>query len=152
MRSATAADAPLVAGLASEFAAYLRALGDPDPGQLTEAQYLADGFGPRPAFAGLIGELDAGAVGYLIYCHAYDLDRGGRVVQVVDLFVREAARGRGVGRALMEAVAGICRSAGGRQLCWSVYPPNERGRLFYEGLGAEYVRDLHFMHWKLPVS
>ncbi len=150
VRPATAADAGLIASLAAEFADYLRRLGDPDPGQIGEQQYLADACGPRPAVSGLIAEQGGRPAGYLLYCHGYDLDLGGRVLYVVDLFVRESARGCGMGRALMERAAEICRAAGGRELCWSVYTPNQLGRRFYEGLGANYIRDLRFMHWKVP--
>ncbi len=149
VRPATGADAALIASFAAEFADYLRALGDPDPGQISEQQYLADACGPGPAVSGLIAEQGGRPVGYLLYCHGYDLDLGGRVVWVVDLFVRESARGCGTGRSLMEAAAEICRNAGGRQLCWSVYAPNQLGRRFYEALGAKYTRDLRFMHWKV---
>lgn len=146
MRASKVEDARVIATLASAFAEYLRSLGDPHPGQITEQQYVADAFGPRRAFSGLIGELDGSPVGYLLYCHGYDLDLGGRVVWVIDLFVQESARGRGVGRALMSAVGEICRDAGGKHLSWSVYRDNRIGRRFYERIGAKYSQDLDFMH------
>jgi GNAT superfamily N-acetyltransferase len=149
VRPSTAADAEVIASLASAFSEYLRSLGDPQPGQITEQQYLDDAFGPGRAFSGLIAEVDGHPVGYLLYCHGYDLDLGGRILWVIDLFVQESARGRGVGRSLMQAAAEICRGAGGRQLSWSVYARNEIGKRFYEGLGASYTRDLDCMHWKV---
>ncbi len=152
VRPSTAADAPVIAKLALAFSDYLRSIGDPDPdpGGITEQQYLADGTGPRPAFYGLIGELDGKPVGYLLYCHAYDLDLEGRVIEVIDLFVQESARGHGVGRLLMQAAAEICREAGGRHLSWSVYARNKLAWRFYKHLGATDISDLKFMY--LPVS
>jgi GNAT superfamily N-acetyltransferase len=150
VRPATVEDAGVIGALAAAFADYLRSLGDPQPGQIGEQQYLRDAFGPSPAFSGLIGELDGSPVGYLLYCHGYDLDLGGRIVWIIDLFVVDSARGRGVGTSLMRAAAEVCRDAGGGQLAWSVYSRNRIGQRFYERLGARYSRDLHFMHW--PVA
>lgn len=151
VRPSTADDAPAIARLASSFSEYLRSIGDPDPdpGQITEQQYLSDGTGPGQAFYGLIGELDGEPVGYLLYCHGYDLDLEGRVVCVIDLFVQESARGHGVGRLLMQTTAKICREAGGKQLSWSVYSRNELAQRFYEHLGATFIQDLAFMHLRV---
>ena len=46
----------------------------------------------------------------------------------------------------MEAVTGICRQTGGKQLFLAVYAPNAIAKAFYEKLGATYVRDLQYMH------
>ncbi len=152
VRQSTAADAPVIAQLASAFSDYLLSIGDPDPnpGGITEQQYLTDGTGPRPAFYGLIGELNGEPVGYLLYCHAYDLDLGGRVIEIIDLFVQESARGHGVGRLLMRETAKMCRQAGGHHLSWSVYARNKLARRFYEHLGATDISDIDFMY--LPAS
>lgn len=150
IRAATPEDAEVVASLGREFVTYLRCLGDPHPRSLTAETYLRDGFGENPAFSGLIAELNGRVVGYLLYCQGYDIDLGGRILYVIDLFVREVARRQNVGRTLMEVAADICRQAGGRELLWSVYAPNKAARAFYEKLGAKYFRDLKFMHW--PVS
>jgi GNAT superfamily N-acetyltransferase len=147
VRAATREDAEAVGTLGAEFVAYLRALGDPDPQSLDAAGYVRDGFGDQPAFSGLVAEVDGVVVGYLLYCRAYDLDLGGRIVYVIDLFVHEASRRRGIARALMEATADICRQGGGQALLWTVYAPNEPARAFYASLGAQTFRDLEYMHW-----
>lgn len=149
IRAATRQDAESVASLGREFVAYLQTLGDPDPKSLRAEEYLRDGFGENPAFAGLIAELEGQVVGYLLYCQAYDLDLGGRVLYLIDLFVREGRRRRGVARALMETAADICRQMGGQELLWPVWVPNKMAEAFYEKLGAGYVRDLNFMHWSV---
>ena len=149
LRAATVDDAERVASLGREFVAYLRSLNDPGMYGFSTEEYLRDGFGENPAFSGLVAELDGEMVGYLLYCPGYDLDHGGRIIHIVDLFVRETARRQGVARALMEAVADICRQVGGKQLLWAIYTPNTLAKDFYEKLGATYIRDLQFMH--LPV-
>ena len=152
IRPSTQDDASLIVGLASEFTEYLRSLGDPEPGDFSAQQYLEDGCGPTRAFSGLIADLDNEPVGYLFYCPGYDLDLGGRILWIVDLFVTQSARGHGVARSLMQAAAQICRESGGNCLSWSVYIPNKLGLCFYEHMGAEYTRDLMFMHWQIPDS
>src|ERR1041385_2303451 len=114
IRAATPQYAEAVASLGREFVAYLQDLGDRHPNSLTAEGYLRDGFSENPAFAGLIAELEGHIVGYLLYCPVYDLDLGGRVLYIIDLFVREIARRRGVARALMTRTADVCREAGGQ--------------------------------------
>jgi GNAT superfamily N-acetyltransferase len=146
IRAATPQDAESVAALGREFVAYLQALGDPHPHCLSAEEYLRDGFGENPGFSGLIAELDGQVVGYMIYCRMYDNDLGGRMLYVVDLFVRESARRRGVARALMQEATNICQQGGGHGLLWCVYAPNKTAIAFYENLGAKHFQTLKFMH------
>jgi GNAT superfamily N-acetyltransferase len=152
IRVATAQDAEAVAALGRECVAYLQSLGDVSPPSLSAEDYLRDGFGAQPAFAGLIAERGSQAIGYLLYCPAYDLDLGGRLLSLVDLFVSAAARRQGVARRLMEAAADIGRQIGGHALLWSVYTPNTTAAAFYEQVGAQDVNDLRFMHWSVKVA
>jgi len=149
VRALQLADAPGVAALAAEFADYLRALGDTGEHRLTAEAIARDGFGPQPAFAGLVavdaGSATDGLVGYLLYHLGYDADLAARNLHIIDLYVSPAARRQGVGRALMSAAAGLCRAAGGAYLFWAVYRPNQLAADFYSALGAHYVQDLDFM-------
>jgi GNAT superfamily N-acetyltransferase len=147
---ATANDAVAIGELAQQFAAYLRSLGDPTDFRFNAEAYLRDGFGPAPAFAGLVAEVDGRIVGYLLYHAGYDTDRAIRLMHVIDLYVHEDARRQGAGQALMHAAADICRQAGGRELFWAVYAPNKLAAEFYERLGARYTKDLKFMYWTVP--
>lgn len=54
-----------------------------------------------------------------------------------DLFVSEAARGRGVGRALIEASAAVARERGASKLQWSTAPDNATAQRLYDSTGAE---------------
>jgi len=147
IRPAMADDAAEVGELAAQFAAYLRALGDTTDFQLTAETYLRDGFGPNPAFAGIVAEVEGHLVGYLLYHYGYDTDNAGRMMHVVDLYVRADARGQGVGTALLYEAARICQEAGGSRLVWAVFAPNKLAAQFYEHLGANYVQELRFMTW-----
>jgi GNAT superfamily N-acetyltransferase len=49
-----------------------------------------------------------------------------------DLFVAEAARGKGAARALIERVAEIARTRGATRLYWTTQEDNARARLLYD--------------------
>lgn len=129
---------------------YLRALCDGTKFEFPAETYRRDGFGSCPAFAGLTAELDGEVVGFLLYHFGYDTDRAMRLMFVIDLYVRETKRRRGIGEALMGVAAQICRYACGRELIWSVFIPNKLAFQFYEHLGAKYIRGLQFMRWPVP--
>lgn len=54
-----------------------------------------------------------------------------------DLYVVEAARGQGVGRALLEASATVARERGAQHLQWVTSPDNRTARRLYDSTGAE---------------
>ena len=103
----------------------------------SEAQVLRDGFGERPAFQALIAERDGQAIGYALFIDGYNSDIAARAVWLNDVFVEETARGQGVGRRLMAAVASLAVERGARSVWWGVHSANRRARRFYAGLGAK---------------
>jgi ribosomal protein S18 acetylase RimI-like enzyme len=64
-----------------------------------------------------------------------------RHIQLKELYVRSAYRGRGAGRALMAWVARYAVDHGFCRIDWPVKASNTRGIAFYEGLGAARVKD-----------
>ena len=54
-----------------------------------------------------------------------------------DLFVAEAARGRGVGLALIEAAKEVARERGSMHLSWQTALDNRQAQRLYERTGAE---------------
>jgi GNAT superfamily N-acetyltransferase len=60
-----------------------------------------------------------------------------RVGVMNDLYVKQAARGRGAGRALLEACRARAREHGVAGLEWETQPGNTRAQRLYESLGAE---------------
>jgi ribosomal protein S18 acetylase RimI-like enzyme len=145
IRAATHEDAEVIGELSVEAAGYYRALGDTTPLAFDAEAYLRDGFGPDPAFAGLVAEREGEIVGYLLYHPGYNIDHAARVLHVIDLYVREGHRQRGIGRALMGEAARICRQYGGEQLTWTVWTPNRPATAFYERLGAWTCHKLRIM-------
>ncbi len=145
VRHAAATDAESVGKMASQFADYLRGLGDLTDFKLTAESYLRDGFSSKPAFAGLVAELDGNVIGYLLYHFGYDSDSAARILHIADLYVGPEARKRGVGGALMAEAARIARGEGAQELVWAVYQANTSAAAFYERLGAQKITDVFFM-------
>jgi GNAT superfamily N-acetyltransferase len=54
-----------------------------------------------------------------------------------DLYVEPDARGEGVGRALIEASAGVARERGAHHLEWATAPDNKTAQRLYDSTGAE---------------
>ena len=60
------------------------------------------------------------------------------VCYLSDLFTREAARGRGVGRALIEAVYDAARAAKSSRVYWQTHETNAAGRQLYDKLAKHH--------------
>lgn len=95
-------------------------------------------FGPDDGRRGaFIAAVDGKAAGCAIWHGSFSSFRGQEVMYLEDLSVLPQFRRRGVGRALMKAVAGECLRRGWPSMFWVMMSNNARGRALYEGLGAE---------------
>lgn len=124
--------------------AMLQALSDQEGGRpvASEAALLEGDFGPRPLFRGLMAEKD-GSLGVVVYYPSYSTLRGEPGVYVQDLFVAEAARGKGIGRGLLAAVM-TAQDWGAKYLTLSVSPGNVAAKAFYDRMGFR-ARDYDFL-------
>ena len=61
---------------------------------------------------------------------------GNDVCYLQDLFADEAVRGHGIGRALIEAVAGAAKAKGASRLYWLTQDSNATARLLYDRLAT----------------
>lgn len=101
-----------------------------------EAQLAKTLFGVRPAAEVLIAE-DAGApVGFALFFTSYSTFLGKPGLYLEDLFVDPPARSRGVGGALMAALARLCVERDYGRFEWSVLDWNAPALQFYQALGA----------------
>ena len=87
----------------------------------------------------LVAELDGRVEGIaLFYETPSSTFRGRPALYLEDLVVSEAARGKGVGEALMASLAREVVARGALRLEWSVLDWNVHAIRFYERLGAEH--------------
>ena len=133
IRPARPDDAPILAEMANDLNEHVGIHDRP----FTPERVRADGFGPDAAFTPIVAELDGVVVGYTFFELLYNTDFAGPSMWLHDIFVAPSARGRGVGRALMSAVAAETVRAGARSLDWGVHDANENAIEFYRGLGAD---------------
>lgn len=145
IREARLADVPAIARLAAEFAQNMRALGDATDLRLDADALERDGFGPRPAFQGLVAEMGGAVVGYLLYHDGYDTDAACRLLFVVDLFITQTFRQHGVGAELMREASEIARGRGAKQVVWTVDQHNTQAQQFYQRIGGQFVQGLRLM-------
>jgi GNAT superfamily N-acetyltransferase len=131
---ATPDDVPTIHALIRELAEYEKLL---DRVSASEQSLHRDLFGPRPFAEVLIGKLGAEPVGYALFFHSYSTFLAKPGIYLEDVFVKPAARGKGVGKALLRAVARAARDRDCGRVEWSVLNWNTPAIEFYESLGAE---------------
>jgi len=112
--------------------------------EATPEKLRATLFGPRPYAEILIARASAEPVGYAIFFHTYSTFLAKPGIYLEDVFVLPAHRGRGVGKALLSAVAKIARDRNCGRLEWAVLDWNKSAIDFYERLGANMLDE-----WKI---
>ena len=132
-RPADPADLTLIAALIRELAEYERLADEVRLDEAVLGRYL---FGARPMAEVLIGEVDGSACGFALFFHNFSTFEGRPGIYLEDLFVREIARGRGLGKALFAALARLAQERDCARLEWAVLDWNAPSIAFYRKLGA----------------
>lgn len=88
---------------------------------------------------------DGPATGFATVYWSWSTTDGGRIGVMNDLFVVEAARGRGIAEALIEGCRAQAATHGARQLVWQTAPDNLRAQRVYERVGA--TREQWIDYW-----
>jgi len=99
---------------------------------LTEALFGAE---PR-AFAHVV-ERENEIAGIAIWFLTYSTWTGRHGIWLEDLYVHEAQRGRGYGKALIASLAALCVERGYTRLEWTVLDWNAPAVAFYRSIGAQ---------------
>ena len=133
IRPAEPADVPVVLELVRELAVYER---EPDAVEATEEMLRAALFGPAPAASCHVAALDGEVVGFALWYVTFSTWKGLPGLWLEDLFVRPVARGRGLGKALLQELARVCVERGYPRFEWWVLDWNEPSIGFYRSLGA----------------
>ncbi|MEO0477986.1 MAG: GNAT family N-acetyltransferase [Planctomycetota bacterium] len=102
-------------------------------------------FGAHPVCEAVIAEKhDSDArepIGFALFFTNYSTFETAPGLYLEDLFVRESARGLGIGRALLTHLAQVAVDRNYRRFDWSVLDWNESAIGFYRALGARVLDD-----------
>jgi GNAT superfamily N-acetyltransferase len=137
-RPATPGDVPAILS-------FIRALADYE--KLTHACIATERllhehlFGSHPAAEVLIAEVSGKPVGFALFFGTFSTFLAKPGIYLEDLFVVPEARGLGVGKALLLAVAKIAADRNCGRLEWTVLDWNEPAIGFYKKLGAVPLED-----------
>ena len=134
VRPARPDDAALIFDLVRELAVYEQLSHAVDATREMIAGAL---FGEAPRAFCDIGEWNGEPVGFALWFYNFSTFRGRHGIYLEDLFVRPAARGHGVGKALLAGLAKRCVAENLARLEWSVLDWNEPSIAFYKLQGAE---------------
>jgi GNAT superfamily N-acetyltransferase len=146
-------DGPAMMAMLREFSDYLKEI-DPDPspeddwaGSADMERCVALSFETDPVVATLIAEREGRPIGYLAWhMGVFEIYKA---LFVAGLFISKAARGGGVGRALMEEARRIAMGRGASYVVWMVWHQNPAALEFYRRLGAEPFDENMQMIWRL---
>lgn len=154
IRPATPADVPTILRFIHDLAHYER---EPDAVIATEADLLRDGFSLAPdattpltpaapiRFRTLIAEFDSQPAGFALFFTSYSTWLGHHGIRLEDLYVPPSLRQKGIGKALLAAVARIAIQEGCPRLEWDVLEWNEPAIAVYHRLGARMQHDWRIM-------
>jgi GNAT superfamily N-acetyltransferase len=138
IRMARAEDAGTIAALVRELAIYEKL---EQHAKATAEDFHRHLFGPRPAAEAALAELEGQAVGFALWFSTFSTFRGQPGVYLEDIFVKAEFRGRGIGKALLAAVAARAVEFGCGRLEWSVLNWNSPAIGFYRALGARAMEE-----------
>jgi GNAT superfamily N-acetyltransferase len=138
IRTALPGDVPRILELIHDLAAYEK---EPDAVEATEADLHAALFGPDAVAGCLVAGSEGGAeagrvVGIALWFRTFSTWTGRPGMWLEDLYVDEAHRRDGHGRALLAGLAAICLERGWPRLEWTVLDWNANAIGFYRSIGA----------------
>ncbi|MGH6987497.1 MAG: GNAT family N-acetyltransferase [Caulobacteraceae bacterium] len=138
IRTARPGDAALVVQFIRDLADYERL-----KVKISESDVEALLFSKHPRAFCEFAFLDGEPSGFALWFYIVSTFEGRGAIHLEDIFVRPAARGRGVGRALMAQLARRCVAENLCRVQWDVLDWNAPAIAFYDSLGAEKASGWH---------
>lgn len=138
IRKAEERDVPLILEFIQSLAEYERLR---DSCVATEEKLRVTLFSDKPAAEVIIATLDGEPAGFALFFHNYSTFLAQRGIYLEDLFVKPDARGRGVGIALLSALARVAVERDCARLEWAVLDWNQLALDFYRRIDAAPLED-----------
>jgi GNAT superfamily N-acetyltransferase len=107
----------------------------PIPEEVTEMTWRRFFDGLEPVHA-LVAEEREAMIGFVHYLFHRSTAQLGSVCYLQDMFTVEIARGRGVGRAMIEAVGVRAKAGGSSRVYWNTGETNARARALYDNVAT----------------
>jgi GNAT superfamily N-acetyltransferase len=104
-------------------------------------------FGPQPVAEAALAEVGSEPAGFALWFATFSTFRGQPGLYLEDIFVRPSHRGRGIGKALLAAVARRAIERGCGWMGWSVLDWNAPAIAFYHSIGARPMDEWTVYRW-----
>lgn len=134
IRKAVKEDCSRLLELIRELAVYEKA---PNEVTVSLSHFEESGFGKNPVWWALVAEEDEKIIGFALYYIRYSTWKG-QTLYLEDILVTEKARGRGVGKLLMEHLIAEAKERGFKRITWQVLEWNEPAIRFYQKYNATF--------------
>ncbi|MBL0234833.1 MAG: GNAT family N-acetyltransferase [Chitinophagaceae bacterium] len=134
IRRAIKEDCPRLLELVNELAIYEKA---PDEVTVTLEHFEASGFGNDPVWWAFVAEENGIVLGFALYYIRYSTWKG-QAMYLEDILVTESARGKGIGKLLMEELIREAADKKFNRIIWQVLEWNEPAINFYKKFNANF--------------
>ena len=134
IRRAIKEDCPRLLELVNELAIYEKA---PDEVTVTLEHFEASGFGNDPVWWAFVAEENGIVLGFALYYIRYSTWKG-QAMYLDDILVTESARGKGIGKLLMEELIREAADKKFNRIIWQVLEWNEPAINFYKKFNANF--------------
>jgi len=134
IRRAVKEDCPRLLELVKELALYEKA---PQEVTVTAEHFEESGFGSNPVWWAFVAEENGVIQGFALYYIRYSTWKG-QAMYLEDILVTEAARGKGIGKLLMDQLIIEAIEKGFSRIVWQVLEWNEPAINFYKKYNADF--------------